>query len=462
MPRLSTAITQIREDSGADNILLLDAGDIFSGSIYGALYQGQASLWFMNYLGYDAVCLGNHEFDKDWEALFKFVNGAKFHVISANLQFQGNNTLDNKIVPWVIIEKNGERHGIFGLLTEDTSEISSLGTDIVVGNHTAAAREAVAKLERLGINKIIALTHIGWDKDLKLARDVGDIDIIIGGYTHTLPEGYPQVVDEDGSPTLVVQAGEHAKYLGRLSVFFDDAGVIRDWTGSEIIQLDEAIKEDTTSAAKLTEYKDPIETMMATIIGNTLVDLDGERTNVRSQETNLGNLIADSMLHKARYTGTGIAILNGGGIRASIPKGDITLEQVMSVLPFDDYLVAFDLTGEQIIAALENGVSQVEEAQGRFPQVAGLRFTWDPEAKSGSRIISVVMKKADGYEPINPMDTYRVVTNSFLYKGGDGYTIFAEGTDFINLGYTDYEILVEYISANSPVKPQIEWRISRK
>jgi len=416
----------------------------------------------MNYLGYDAMSLGNHEFDKGWETLIEFVGGARFHVVSANFKFLDSKTLDSKIRPWIIVERNGEFYGIFGLLTEDTPEISNPGPDVFVGDYIAAARETVAELERLGINKIIALSHIGWDKDLKLAKEVGDIDIIIGGHTHTLPEVYPFIVNEDGSPTLVAQAGEHAKYLGHLSVSFNDYGVVSSWDGSEIVELDEAIEEDAACVAKLAEYKAPIDKTMATVIGNSLVDLDGERTNVRSQETNLGNLVADSMLYKASCTDASITIVNGGCIRASIPKGSITLEQVMSVLPFDHYLVAFDLTGEQIMTALENGVSQVEELEGKFPQVAGLRFTWDPEAKPGSRILSVEVSEAGGYEPVNPSATYRVVTNNFLYQGGDGYAVFAKGTDFMNLGYTDYEVLAEYITANSPLNPQIEGRICRE
>jgi 5'-nucleotidase / UDP-sugar diphosphatase len=462
MPRLATAVTGIRREAGIDNTLLVDAGDAFSGSIYFKLYHGQASLWFLNYLGCDAMCLGNHDFDDGLEALTNFVNGAKFHIVSANPEFPSGSSLRKTITPWVIIEKNGERYGVFRLLTEETAQILNPGTDISITNHVAAARQAVAELKKAGINKIIALTHIGWNEDLQLARKVGDIDIIIGGHSHTIPEVYPTVVDEDGSPTLMAQAGEYAQHLGHLDVSFDGAGVVKDWRGSELVPLDEKIAEDATCAAKLAEYQSPLQTMMSTVVGKTLVDLDGARADVRSRETNLGNLVADSMLYKAGRAGAGIAVTTGGGIRDSIPKGDITLGQVRSVLPFDNYLVAFDLTGEQIIAALENGVSQVEDEQGRFPQVSGLRFVWDPGAKPGSRIVSVEVKEAGGYEPINVSNSYRVVTTNYLYQGGDGYTMFSQGTNYINLGYIDYEVLAEYITANYPIGATIEGRICRK
>jgi 2',3'-cyclic-nucleotide 2'-phosphodiesterase (5'-nucleotidase family) len=462
MPRLATVVTRLRQEAGTDNTLLLDAGDSFAGSIYFQLYQGQASLWFLNYLGYDAMCPGNHDFDGGMETLANFVNGAKFHIISANLEFPSESMLHKTITPWVIVEKNGERYGIFGLLTEDTAEFLNPGTYFSITDHIAAARQAVAELEKAGINKIIALTHIGWNEDLELARDVGDIDIIIGGHSHTVPDVYPTVVDEDGSPTLVVQAGEYARYLGHLDVTFDGAGVVKSWTGSELLPIDNSIAEDASYAAKLAEYQAPIQKMVNTVVGKTLVDLDGARVDVRSGETNLGNLVADSMLYKAGCTGDGIGIIYGGGIRDSIPRGDITLGQVKSVLPFDDHLVAFDLTGEQIIAALENGVSQVEDVEGRFPQVAGLRFVWDPKAKPGNRIISIEIKRTSGYEPINPSATYRVVTTDYLYQGGEGYTMFSKGANYINFGYDDSESLAEYITAISPIDAKSEGRISRK
>ena len=462
MPRLATAVTRIRGESGKDNTLLLDAGDVFAGSVYFQLYQGQASLWFMNYLGYDAMCPGNHEFDGGLKTLAEFVAGAGFRVVSANLKIPSEKTLNGKITPWVIMEKNGARYGILGLITDDTAGISIHGGDITIDDDITAARRAVSELKKKGINKIIALTHLGWEADLKLARQVGDIDIVIGGHTHTVPEVYPAVVDEDGSPALIAQAGDYARYLGRLNVSFDSTGVVQDWTGSELVPLGEGIVEDNACAAKLAEYRVPVAKTLGAVIGKTLVDLDGERANVRSRETNLGNLVADSMLHQAGDTGTGIAIINGGAIRTSIPAGDVTLEQAKAVLPFDNYLVAFNLTGEQIVVALENGVSQAAEVQGRFPQVAGLRFVWNPEAKPGSRIVSVEVKKASGYEPINLSATYRVVTNNFLYGGGDGYTMFATGADFINFGDTDYQVLAAYITANSPVNPRIEGRIRRQ
>jgi len=454
----ATKVTQIRNEVGTDNLLLVDAGDVFSGTPYFTLYQGQAGLWFMNYMDYDAMCPGNHEFDKGPNVLASFINGANFPALCANFDFSNEGSLADEIAPWTIIEKGGERYGVFGLTTEETRHLSLPGPDIIINNHLNAAKKAVSDLTGKGINKIIALTHIGWENDLKLAREVEDIDIIIGGHTRTVPDIYPTVVTNDNTPTLIVQAGENGKYLGQLDVSFNANGIVQSWEG-QLISIDGSIEEDATCAAKLAEYQGPIEELMHTVIGETTVDLDGERGNVRVRETNLGNLIADAILDKAEYFGATIAIQNSGSIRASISAGNITLGQAMTVLPFRNYLMVVDLTGEQVIAALENGVSQVEQEEGRFPQIAGLRFTWDPSAESGSRIVNVEVSTREGYQQIEPSASYQVVINDFIYQGGDGYTVVREGTNTTSLDFTDYEALVEYIKANSPLSPKIEGRI---
>jgi len=460
--RRVTLIKNIRKEVGRDKVLLLDAGDVFSGTPYFTIYKGSADVRFMNYAGYDAMTLGNHEFDMGPKVLANFIEKAKFPILSANFDFSKEEALKDKVKGWVIIEKGGEKYGIFGLTTPETAEISSPGKNILINDYLETAKEIVKQLESMGINKIIALTHIGWDNDVRLAKEVQGIDVIVGGHSHTLPSAYPTVITHDNGVTLIVQANEYGKYLGRLDVVFNDSGVIQSWKGS-LVAIDNKIQEEALCKIKLEDYKKPVTRLMNTVVGETLVDLDGERSRVRSQETNLANLITDAMLDKAKIVNALIAIQNGGGIRASIPKGKITLGQIMTVLPFGNYLVTLDLTGQQIIEALENGVSQVKDLAGRFPQVSGLRFVWDPNAEVGKRIVSVEIKNPDGtYQPIDPNKTYRVVTNNFLAQGGDGYTVFQKGTNVINLGFVDYEVLKEYIQNNSPVNPKVEGRITTK
>jgi len=456
--RRATAIDQVRREVGAENCLLCDAGDVFEGTPYYNLYKGQADLWFMNKLGYDAMSLGNHEFD-DLESLSGFISGAQFPVLCANFDFSNDNGLDKKPVAWTILKKGGQEYGVLGLTTEETAEISTMESAIQINDSVTAAKKAVEDLENKGINKIIAITHLGWQKDLDLAREVEGIDVIVGGHSHTVPDTYPTIVTEDNTPTLVVQAGEIGQYLGRLNISFDQYGVIRSWRDSRLITIDENTPEDAVCSAKMAEYQQPLQALLNTVVGKTLVTLDGEPGDIRSKETNLGDLVADSMLAKASGAGATIAIVNSGGIRVSVPAGDITLGKVREVEPFDNYLVVIDVTGQQIKEALENGVSQVEDLKGRFPQVSGLRFTWDPLKPVGSRILSVDIKTNSGYQPIDVSAQYRVALNNYMREGGDGYTVFQNGSNFTNVGFVDYEVLADYIQTNSPLNPQVEGRI---
>jgi 5'-nucleotidase len=456
--RLATAISEIRDEAGAGNTMLLDAGDVFGGTVYYSLYRGQADTYFMEQLGYDVVCPGNHEFDDGAAVLSGFLESADFPIVCANVDFSAEDELKGKPVPWVIIEKNGERYGIFGLLTEETMEISSPGENIVISDTVTAAREAVAELQQQGISKIIALTHQGWQDDLNLASSVKGIDIIVGAHSATLPDVYPAVVSAYDAPTLVVQAGDYREYLGRLDVVFDKSGVLKSWDG-ELIAIDDTIAEDAGIAAVLAVLQEPLSEFMKDVIGQTDVFLDGENENIRNGETNLGDMIADAVLEKVKAAGTDIAIVNSGGIRVSVPAGDITREKLIEVLPYENYLVLVDITGEQLIAALENGVSQAEELKGRFPQVAGIRFTWNSANEPGSRIVSVEVRTENGYIPFDATATYRVVINDYMYEGGDGYTVFQEGTNYTDVGFIYSEIMLDYLQNNSPVSPQTDGRI---
>jgi len=243
-----------------------------------------------------------------------------------------------------------------------------------------------------------------------------------------------------------------------MDVIFYKSGVLISWSG-ELIKIDDAITEDAAIAEILAVLQQPISEMMMDVVGQTTVFLDGENENIRSGETNLGNMIADAVLAKVKAAGADIALVNSGGIRVSVPAGDITHEKLMEVLPFENYLILIDITGEQLVAALENGVSQAEELKGRFPQVAGFRFTWNSASEAGNRIVSVEMQTANGYVPLDRASTYRIVINDYMYTGGDGYTVFKNGANYINASFTYFEIMLDYLKNNSPVSPQVEGRI---
>jgi len=431
--RRHTAIQQVRAEGG--NVLLLDANNPFQGTLFFNYWQGQEASYFMNALGYEAMAIGNHEFDSGPPALARFIQDANFPVLSANIDASAQVSLTGLIEPYVILEVGGEQIGIFGLTTEDTTFISSPGPDVIFSDVTAAAQASVAALQGMGVNKIIALTHMGYTQDLDLAAAVSGIDVVVGGHSHT-PLGpipgaqgdYPTVVTSPtGEPVLVVSAWEWGKYLGRLNVTFDAMGVVQSYGGVPI-RIDSSIAEDPDIAADVAIFYEPVQQLANTVFAESEVVLDGPPAT-RTRETNLGNLICDAMLWKTAQVGSQICITNGGGIRASLTVGDLTIGNILTVLPFGNTVATLGLTGADVIAALENGVSQYTTVAppGRFGQVGGMRYSFDPTRPVGDRILSADVKNPDGtFSPIDPAAIYIVTTNNFMRNGGDGYTVFRD------------------------------------
>jgi 5'-nucleotidase/UDP-sugar diphosphatase len=470
--RRRTLIEQIRAESKTNQepLLLLDAGDIFQGTLYFNQYLGQADLDFYNALAYDASTIGNHEFDRGQQVLADFIAKAKFPIISANIDIAPESPLYGKVRPWHVLDIQGEKIGMFGLTTPDTAILASVGDGVKFTDPIAAARKSVLALKQQGINKIVALTHIGFDNDVLLAQKVSDIDIIIGGHSHTSVGNIPKanhpypLVEKNGTkePVLVVTDWEWGKYLGDLSVSFDRTGKLIAWAGKPHV-LDASIKPNPEFADKLKAYAAPIEALRQKIIGKSLVALDGDRVKLRTSETALGNLIADAILAKTKVDRVQVVLINAGGIRNGFPLGDITMGHVLEALPFGNTITRVELTGNQLTEALESGVSMAEQGEGRFPQVAGIRFVWDSKLPAGKRVTKVEVKDASGkFQLLNPKDVYRVATNNFLASGGDGYRSFSEGENLLETGYLLSDAIAEYITAKSPLQVKIENRIVRQ
>ncbi|WP_211748034.1 5'-nucleotidase C-terminal domain-containing protein [Paenibacillus sp. Marseille-Q4541] len=464
--RRVAAIKTAKEE--AVNPILVDAGDVFSGTLYFNKYLGQADLEFMNLVKYDAMTFGNHEFDKGSEVLDAFINNAKFPFISSNVNFSADPLLnsrfnnevttqpeDGQIYPAVIMEVDGEQVGIIGVTTEDTANIASPGA-VTFDNAIQKAKGAVAMLENEGVNKILLLSHLGYDQDVQLAKEVEGIDVIVGGHSHTKLDN--AIVDRTNeAPKLIVQTGEKGQFLGNLNVVFDDQGVLKDWNDNLIsIEAKNAngsyvITPDEEALSILnTKYKPGVTALKEEKVGTTEVQLDGVRDNVRTKETNLGNFIADGMLDAAKAAGTGavIALQNGGGIRAPIEAGDVTMGDVMTVLPFNNDLVTITLTGQEIKDAMENGVSKIPSADGRFPHIAGMKFYYDSTKPVNERVLQIKVKGTNGYEPLDLNKSYEVATNAFTAKGGDFYAslekAYKEGR--VNLLYLpDFEVFSNYV-----------------
>ena len=465
--RLATLIADVRRSVA--NSLLLDAGDQFQGSLLFTVGDTEIVAGVMNALGYDAMAVGNHEFDLGPAALARFIDEAKFPVLSANIDATADSSLDGGIRPFDVFLFDGEVVGVFGLTTETTTTASSPGRDVVFEPVVRRARSVVAMLERQGVNKIIALTHLGYSQDLELAAAIGGIDVIVGGHSHTqlgadnAETPYPTwVTSATGEPVVIITDGEWGQALGRLDVVFDASGRVISATGDPI-PVDGAVAEDAKVVALLAPYAARAQALIAAPLGTSDVDLDGDRTHVRNEETNLGDAIADAMLSKTAAFGGKVALTNGGGIRSSIPRGVVTMGQILEVLPFGNEITMVTLSGGQLAAALENGVSQVEAGGGRFPQVAGLRFTFDPAGAAGSRVGLVELwdPVTKAYRSLLPDEPVIVATNDFLAGGGDGYTVFAEGTARYDTGWLLSDALAEYVRQASPLNTEVEGRIRR-
>jgi len=468
--RIAAKVRELR--STGDNVLLLDGGDQFQGSLFYTTYKGYLAASMMNLIGYEAMAVGNHEFDDGPETLAAFIARVGFPVISANIDASKDANLFGMIQSHAVLDVGGEKVGIIGFTAEDTPELASTGDLVVFNKIEDAVRPVIADLEAQGVTKIIALSHSGMVRDREVASGIDGIDVIIGGHDNTFLSNtsdkadgpYPTVVRApNGDPVLIVQAFAYSRYLGDLSVTFDDAGVATAWAGEPIV-LDSEVPQDPQILAAIDTLRGPVEAMKGKQVGMFSADMDGDRKNCRAKECTMGNLITDALLWKTKSQGTEIAIQNGGGIRASIPGGDVTMGDVLTVLPFQNSIATFKLKGSDVVAALENGVGQVEEGAGRFPQVGGMRYTWDPSKEPGSRIVSAEVLQNDGsFVPLDPEKVYSVVSNDFMRGGGDGYAVFRDkGMDAYDSGPGLEEAVAEYVGLHSPVEPKLEGRITAK
>jgi len=452
---------QIEAEGG--NVLLVDAGDRFTGTLFHTLYLGADQVQIMNALGYDVMTLGNHEFDNGDDVLLEFLNGLSFPVVAANIDSSGNAALDEKVSPYAVVEVGGRQIGVIGLTTADTQESSSPGEGIAFSDdYVGVANAAAAELTEQGVNIVILLTHTGVQVDFEMVAGLENVDVVVGGHSHTLlsnlykaSESYPFAVETaSGATVYYVQAGANNQYLGRLDLTFDAEGLASAASG-DVIALSRYITPDEELDAIVTELGAGVEALRSKLIGaSSAVDLVGDRSVCRIEECDLGNLIADGMRAEA---GTQIAIMNGGGIRRDIPAGDITLGTILELHPFGNLISTFEISGADLVAALENGVSRIalndqgqverDGGAGRFPQVSGMRFSFDPTQEAGSRVVSVEVQQEDGsFVAIDPAATYSVATNNFVRTGGDGYSMFNDNAvNAYDYGRVDYEVTVDYL-----------------
>ncbi|MGJ8528034.1 bifunctional metallophosphatase/5'-nucleotidase [Maritalea sp.] len=466
MARVATAIETRRSalEGAGNNVLTLDAGDQFQGSLFYTTYKGALAVKLMNMIGFDAMAVGNHEFDDGPQKLADFVDAAEFPVLFANTNLANEPLLAGKIPSHIVKEIGGEKVAIIGVLAEDTVETSSPGENVPFIQAEDILKKLVTQLEADGVNKIILLSHVGINRDKRIAAAVDGIDVIVGGHSHTLLDDYPTVVEApNGKSVQIVQAYAYSKYLGELTVTWDENGDVTSAKGQPWL-LDARVPESAEMVALIAEQAAPLEEIKAKIVGESTAIISGDRNVCRAEVCSMGVLVTEAMLDRVKDQGVQIVIQNGGGLRASIDAGEITMGEVLTVLPFQNTLATFELKGAGVIAALENGLSQVEDGAGRFPQVAGIKYTWSASAEAGSRVVSVAVMGEDGsFAPIDEEATYGVASNNYMRGGGDGYKVFAtDGMNAYDYGPGLEDVVAAYIvKLGGAYTPVVDDRITK-
>ncbi|WMJ83893.1 5'-nucleotidase C-terminal domain-containing protein [Oscillospiraceae bacterium LTW-04] len=418
------------------NVVLFDAGDTFHGTAFATLDEGKSVLELMTMAGYDGMTPGNHDFNYGSDHLVELSFQTPMPMLSANVIKKGS---DKKLLDgYAVIQRENIKIGVFGLSTPETAyKTNPANVDTVkFYDPYAAAAEAVSVLKAAEVDYIVALCHLGLNSSSDytsegVAKAVAGIDLIVDGHSHTLLEQGKRVGN-----TLIVSAGEYMKSVGVVTL--DHA--TRAET-AEVIQAGDPRLQglsDPAIDAKIEEINVGQQQILSEVLGNTPVNLNGARADVRTGETNLGNLIADAMRVES---GAQIALINSGAIRDSIPAGEITKGNIINVLPFGNYIVTKKLNGSNLRAALESAVKALPEENGAFLQVSGLSFTVDAAASPGGRIKNVMI---DG-KPLDIATEYVVATNDFLAAGGDDFPMLGKSKTINEFAALD-ETLMRHIN----------------
>ena len=454
MAWLAAAVDKFRNEKPT---LFLAAGDMIQGNNWANLFQGESVIEMMNAMKFDAMVVGNHEFNFGQEVLKKRIAEAEFPVLAANVEGMEG------LKPYMLKEVNGIKIAVIGVVTEETPLTTHPRN--VTGLKFIAPEEALNKYVRElrpKVDIIIVLSHLGHNLDRAFAEKVSGIDVIVGGHSHTKVL-LPVVIGN----TVVLQAWEHGKALGVLDLILDDGKISK--AGGKLVKIRPLPGSENSEIAAIVEkYRSRVDAVLDETIGEASLDLDGE--NTRKRETNLGNFLADIVRATA---GAETAIIGGGSIRTSMKKGAIKIKNVYAVSPFNNYIVGIRLTGQQIKDALEHGVSAIADDAGRFPQVSGIRFTYSPSAPVGQKVREVYINNS----PLFMDKEYIVATDDFLAAGGDGYKAFGEAVraskDFAivggavmgeklvynNSGKWLRDVVIDYIREKKVVSPAVEGRI---
>ncbi|SLN74686.1 bifunctional metallophosphatase/5'-nucleotidase [Oceanibacterium hippocampi] len=444
-----------RERRAGPPVFFTHGGDLVSPSLLASIDKGAHMVALMNAMGLDLMTLGNHEFDFGPAILKARMAEAEFQWLSANVTEEGAPI--GGAVPTATRMVGDHTIGFLGLTTTTTPDVSSPGATVAFADPVAAAQQAVAALKAAGAVVIVALTHQDLADDRRLAREVPEIDVILGGHDHEPITFY------DGD-AFILKPGSQGRYAAVVDVVLDSVdgrdGPRLVITPSWRMTATDGIEPSPAIAALTGAMEARLDTELGHAVGVTRVELDSRRSTVREREAAIGNLIADAMRDTMRAD---IALTNGGGIRGDrlyASGSTLSRRDVLGELPFGNRLVLLRISGAALRAALENGFSAIADRAGRFPQVSGMRVVYDPARPAGDRVVSVTV----GNAPLDPAARYRLATNDFLARGGDGYVAFLEGEVLVdgNAGPLMAGAVADRIAGQGTVAPVVEGRITAR
>lgn len=449
-------------------VLVLDAGDFSQGDSTVSLSEGATAIELMNMVGYDAVALGNHEFDYGYEVLKQNMASANFPVLAANVKYNGELAFDDAAV---FTTPGGTKIGVFGLDTPETATKAHPGK---IAGVTFAGGEEMYQIaqdmvtmlrEEEGCNYVICIGHLGIDdetavtanRSIDLLAKVTGIDVFIDGHSHSTEEEIAEKTNADRKvgDTVVTSTGTKLENIGVVTI--KDSTITTECVPTEGIE----VPADNEIAARAAAIAAEVEAEYGTVFAKTEVTLNGEKApGNRTEETNLGDLITDALVWKSDLEGEAVdgAITNGGGIRATIEAGDITKKDINTVLPFGNTLSIIKISGSELLEVLEASTFCTPEAIGGFPQVSGIEFTVNTAAAydagdeypgttyAAPKSINRVTITSVGGKDFDPSATYTIATNDFMASGGDTYYRFVNATANYNLGISMDEVVMDYIT----------------
>jgi 5'-nucleotidase len=446
--RVLTLIKPIREKN--PNTLFMMAGDTISPSVESITYKGAQMIEAWNAIGLDYATFGNHEFDFGPDVLVDRIKESKFSWVAANVIDTRTGQPFGDAKRYVVREFGGVKVGLFGLVLPETKITSKPGANVEFRNPCDTAKDVVSELHGQGVKVVVALTHLSMREDKEVARCSG-VNLIIGGHEHTLLESHA------GNAPIFKMTSD-ARELGQIDLNILPSGELDsiDW---KVITVDSSTKEAPEFAAIYKKYS-KLLAELAKPVGTTTVALDARSAENRTRETNIGNFITDAF---RKSTAADVGFMNGGSVRADgiIGPGKLTQRDLLSILPFKNKLVKIEVTGATLRAALEHGVSRsAEDSQpGGFPQVSGIKFSFDASRPSGARLVDVKVNNL----PLDDSKKYTLTTTTFVgLEGGDGYSMFKGATVVIppERLATDADTVKKMLGPRA-IAPKVEGRIKR-